>query len=183
MPLTNGSGSCYFHHWPSRRQQKTNLTRSFSAYYFLYAHLHHVSKIKSPMEDTKLLDERRIRSWIRIDSSDGSGRSRNRVSGPHWINPDPDLAFFLIPDPGFDDLKLKKFIAENLISIFLIKNCILLIPRIHKGRPSYRRSLQPSKENIQYLKTWKFWTFFYFCGSFLPSWIRIPLFEGSSNSN
>jgi hypothetical protein len=22
MPLTNGSGSCYFHHWPSRRQQK-----------------------------------------------------------------------------------------------------------------------------------------------------------------
>jgi hypothetical protein len=36
MPLTNGSGSgfgsvsgcgsgsCYFHHWPSRRQQKTN---------------------------------------------------------------------------------------------------------------------------------------------------------------
>jgi hypothetical protein len=44
---------------------------------------------------------------------------------------------------------------------------------LHKGRPSYRRSLQPSKENIQYLKTWKFWTFFYFCGSFLSSWIRI----------
>ncbi len=22
MPLTNGSGSCYFRHWPSRRQQK-----------------------------------------------------------------------------------------------------------------------------------------------------------------
>ncbi len=21
MPMTNGSGSCYFHHWPSRRQQ------------------------------------------------------------------------------------------------------------------------------------------------------------------
>ncbi len=32
--------------------------------------------------------------------------------GPHWFNadPDPDPAFFLIadPDPGFDDLKLKK---------------------------------------------------------------------------
>ncbi len=24
MPLTNGSGSCYFRHWPSRCQQKTN---------------------------------------------------------------------------------------------------------------------------------------------------------------
>jgi hypothetical protein len=42
-----------------------------------------------------------------------------------------DPAFLLIgdPDPGSDDLKLKKFIAGNLISIFLIKNCNLLIPR------------------------------------------------------
>ncbi len=29
MPLTNGSGSCYFRHWPSRCQQKTN-------FYFLF---------------------------------------------------------------------------------------------------------------------------------------------------
>jgi hypothetical protein len=55
------------------------------------------------------------------------------------------------PDPGFDDLKLKKIIAGNLISIFLI--AIYLSLGFHKGRPSYRRSLQPSKENIQYLKT------------------------------
>ncbi len=27
--------------------------------------------------------------------------------------------------------------------------------------------------NIQDFKTWKFCTFFYFCGSFFPSWIRI----------
>ncbi len=37
MPLTNGSGfgsgSCYFRHWPSRRQQKSYLKKSFSAYY------------------------------------------------------------------------------------------------------------------------------------------------------
>jgi hypothetical protein len=57
------------------------------------------------------------------------------------------------PDPGFDDLKLKKYIAGNLISIFLIKNCNLLFLGLHTGHPSYRRSLQPSKENIQYLKT------------------------------
>ncbi len=44
---------------------------------------------------------------------------------------------------------------------------------LHKGRPSYRRSLQPSKENIQHFKTWNFLIFFYFCGSFLPSWTRI----------
>ncbi len=45
MPLTYGSGcgsgSCYFRHWPSRRQQKTNLKKCFSAYYFLNVHLHH----------------------------------------------------------------------------------------------------------------------------------------------
>ncbi len=41
MSLTNasgsefGSGCFYFHHWPSRRQQKTKLKKCFSAYYFL----------------------------------------------------------------------------------------------------------------------------------------------------
>ncbi len=44
---------------------------------------------------------------------------------------------------------------------------------LHKGRTSYRRSLQPSKENIQHFKTWEFFTFFFICGPFLPSWIRI----------
>ncbi len=29
MPLTNGSGSCYFRHWPSRCKQKTNLKKVF----------------------------------------------------------------------------------------------------------------------------------------------------------
>ncbi len=57
---------------------------------------------------------------------------------------------------------------------------------LHKGRPSNMRSLQSSKDNIKYFKTWKFCAFFYFCGSFLPSWIR--QFEcgsgsGSSSSN
>ncbi len=41
-----GSGSCYFRHWSSRCQQKTNLEKSFSAHYFLKVHLHHFSKIK-----------------------------------------------------------------------------------------------------------------------------------------
>ncbi len=84
MPLTNGSwsrfgswsgsgcgcGSCYFRHWPSRRQQKTYLKKSFSAYYLLQVHLHNFLKIKSQKEVTNksrffllfLLNDRRI--WI-----------------------------------------------------------------------------------------------------------------------
>ncbi len=45
---------------------------------------------------------------------------------------------------------------------------------LHKGRPSYGRSLQPSKENIQYFKKWIL-TFFYFFGSLLPFWIPVRI--------
>ncbi len=46
--LTNGFGSCYFRHWPSRcQQQKTNFFLIFSSYFFLKVHWHHFSKIKS----------------------------------------------------------------------------------------------------------------------------------------
>jgi hypothetical protein len=51
--------------------------------------------------------------------------------------------------------KKKKKMKLEKIRIFFIKNCNLLIPGLHKGRPSYSRSLQPSKENIQNFKTWK----------------------------
>jgi hypothetical protein len=74
---------------------------------------------------------------------------------------------------------LKKYTAENF---FKSKTTISLSLGLHKGRPSYKRSLQLSKENIQHLKTWnlkKFSTFVgHFCtfGPFLTSyiWIRIP---------
>jgi hypothetical protein len=49
---------------------------------------------------------------------------------------------------------------------------------LHKGR--YKRSLQLSKENTQHFKTRNFLIFFYFCGSFLPSWIRILNIESSN---
>ncbi len=48
------------------------------------------------------------------------------------------------------------------------------ILQFHKVCPSYRRSLQLSKEAIHHFKHEFFQIFFYFCGSFLPSWIRIP---------
>ncbi len=45
------SGSCYFRHWPSRCQQKTNfLTQFFLLITFFKVHLHHLSKIKSQKE-------------------------------------------------------------------------------------------------------------------------------------
>jgi hypothetical protein len=69
---------------------------------------------------------------------------------------------------------LKKFTAVKL-SYIGSKIAIYLSLGHHKGRTSYRRSLQPSKENIQHFKTLKFYTFFNICGSFLPSWIRIHI--------
>ncbi len=40
---------------------------------------------------------------------------------------------------------------------------------LHKGRPSFRRSLQHEVKNIQNFKKLNFLTFFYFCVSILPS--------------
>ncbi len=67
------------------------------------------------------------------------------VSDPYSFDTDPGI--------GFDDKNWKK------LQLFL---------GLHKGRSSYRRSLQPSKENIQHFKT-------IFVGNFCPGfWIQIP---------
>jgi hypothetical protein len=42
---------------------------------------------------------------------------------------------------------------DGKISTFLIRNCNIFIFTFHEGLSSYRRSLRPSKENIQHLKT------------------------------
>ncbi len=52
MPLTNGSGSCYFRLWP-QDDNKKQFFLNFSAYYFLKVHLHNFSKVKSQKEVTK----------------------------------------------------------------------------------------------------------------------------------
>jgi hypothetical protein len=64
------------------------------------------------------------------------------------MNTDPD------PDPiriqGFDDQKLKKKLQLKKNYLFGgSKTSIYLSLGLHTGRPSYRRSLQLSKENIQ----------------------------------
>ncbi len=112
----------------------------------------------------------------------------SRVVDPHWFNAnpdtDPDPDFFLIadldpdPDPVLNPGKFwwpkikKKFTAQKNY-IFLIKKLQKI--GLQKERTSYRKSLQPSKKNIQNFKTWKFFTFFFICRSFLPSWIRIRI--------
>ncbi len=65
---------------------------------------------------------------------------------------------------SFRDQKFNKITAEKKFNIFLIKNCKYLSPGLLKGRPSYRRSLQLSKQNIQHFKL----IFFYFVGHLCP---------------
>jgi hypothetical protein len=62
-------------------------------------------------------------------------------------NPDPDP----IRIQGFNYQKLKKNYSRNFF--FLSKTAIYLSLGLHKVCPSYRRSLQLSKEAIQNFKT------------------------------
>jgi hypothetical protein len=57
---------------------------------------------------------------------------------------------------------------EKSCIILLSKIAIYLILGLHKGCLNYRKSLQPSKENIQHFRTRNFLTFFYFYGGFFP---------------
>ncbi len=117
--------------------------------------------------------------WSRFAAVSMLDTTTASVADPHSFHPDPDPAFWAeyrsesntFPDPiriqGFNDQKRKKLL------FFYQKLPFTLSLGLHKERPSYWRSLQLSKEAIQHFKTWNFLIFFYFCGSFLPSWIRI----------
>ncbi len=108
-----------------------------------------------------------------------------RVVDPPWFNADPGPAFFLIADPDTDTdpvpnprfwwPKIGKKIAAVKLIFYGSKISVYLSLGLHEGRTSYRRSLQPSKENIQHFKTWMFFIIFYICVSHLPSWIRIRI--------
>jgi hypothetical protein len=66
-------------------------------------------------------------------------------------NPDPDP----IRIQGFNDQKMKKNYSRKFFFIFFLsKTAIYLsLGLLHKVCPSYRRSLQFSKEAIQHFKT------------------------------
>jgi hypothetical protein len=86
--LTNGSGSrCgsrsfYFHHSPSRCQQKTNLKKKFSAYYFLKVLLHHFLKVKSRKKKRKSRNHIIKYGSGSIPLTNGSGSRRPKNT---WI--------------------------------------------------------------------------------------------------
>ncbi len=115
--------------------------------------------------------------WVSVF---GGVRYRNRTRVAEWIR----IHF----------IRIQHFFQFFFIS----KTAIYLSLGLHKERPSYRRSLQLSKENIQHLKTWNFFNFFssfvgHFCppgsgSGFLirihwPDWIRIQLGSGSATLN
>jgi hypothetical protein len=75
------------------------------------------------------------------------------------------------PDLGFDDQKLKKIHSWK-------KNCWIKNYNLPIFRPAYRTSKLQKKASAlkrehPALQNMKFQKNFYFCGSFLPSWIRI----------
>ncbi len=90
------------------------------------------------------------------------------VVDPDPLNPDTGT------DPGFWWPRILKNAAEIFFKyLFLIKKIAIYLHLGHeKRRPSYRKSFEPSKENIQHFKRWNLWSVFYFSGSFLTHWIR-----------
>ncbi len=69
----------------------------------------------------------------------------------------------------------RALMTKNWKKITAEKNYFFYLSLGHyKERSSYTRSLQLSKEAIQ-IQNMNFYIFFYFCGSFLPFWIRIRI--------
>jgi hypothetical protein len=74
MPLTHGSGSCYFHHRPTRRQQKVIFLTKFFCLFLFEGTFTAFLKDKKSKRSQKtvgikvfflfLLDDRKSRIWI-----------------------------------------------------------------------------------------------------------------------
>ncbi len=111
------------------------------------------------------------------------------------MDPDPDPIAKL--DPGFwwprsEEKKIQ-------LKIFFYQIAIYLSLGLLKGRPSCRRSLKPSEENILHCKRWNLLTVFYFYFHFCPCvsgtglliririlgphWIRIQSGSGFTTPN
>ncbi len=108
--------------------------------------------------------------------------------GSGFIDLDPDPALQVTPDtfpvpdqePGFWRPKMWKIIQGKIFVIFFwSKIAINLSLGLHKGRPSYRRSLQLSQKNIQQFERWNFVVCFIFFWVFFapldPDPIRIQI--------
>jgi hypothetical protein len=65
-----------------------------------------------------------------------------------------------------DDQKLEKIQLEIFFTFFVLQNCYYLYLGLFKGRSSYRRSLQPSRENAALQKMKILHRFLFFVGHF-----------------
>ncbi len=89
MPRTNRSGSCCFHHWPSRRQQKTNLKKFLLINFWGYIYIIFLKK---------------------------KSKRSHKTSG--WYNdPDPDPYLWLM-DPDSDPGGQKTYWSDGSWSGF-----------------------------------------------------------------
>ncbi len=96
---------------------------------------------------------------------------------PSWVGSGSSiLAWIPIRIQGFDDPKIGKNLQlkKNLI-FFFIKNSKL--PILWPPERKFKLQKKPSalKREHLALKNIKFLNFYYFCGSILPSWIRIRI--------
>jgi hypothetical protein len=88
-----GYGSFYFHHWPSRCQQKTNFKKKgFLHIIFFTVLFHHFSQVKSQKEVTKEWESRfsyyiclMIEGSGSIPLTNGSGSRRPNNTWIRWI--------------------------------------------------------------------------------------------------
>ncbi len=96
IPMTNGYGSCYFHQWPSRSQQKIIFFSTFSCLLLFEGTFTSFFKDKKSQRSHKiaeinmffvlfLLDDIRIRirSKIHISMTNGSGSGRPKTYGSY----------------------------------------------------------------------------------------------------
>ena len=97
-------------------------------------------------------------------------------------DPDPDPIRIQSGSRALMIKNWKKITTEKKIKFFWSKTAIYLSLSLHKVCPSYRRSLQLTKEAIQHFKTWFFSTFVgHFCppgsGSAFKLRIRIRIYN------
>jgi hypothetical protein len=82
---------------------------------------------------------------------------------------------------GFDDQKLKKCTAKRFF--YFYENYNFVIPRPPERTSKLQQKPSPLKREHPALQNMKFINFFYFCGSFLPSWIRIRIQPNKINAD
>ncbi len=128
MIFWSGAGSCYFHHWPSRRQQKTKFCQKiffrFSAYYYLKVHLHNFSKIKSQKKSRNSRNQ--YFSYYFCLMIEGPGSKSGSVLLTNWsgcrrpknmdpTDPNPQHCILIGVLPSFFGFSLFKILTLNLL--------------------------------------------------------------------